>query len=320
MNRFEGQWHRLFWRPETDDWLAVLRIGLGLQVSGFCLSLGRDWIYLFGGKQSDGLNSGALSEAMLSLDSPLVPRMGWLLSLFDHFGLSEKAILFSVWAVLLISGLAVMAGLFCRESAVLAWFLHLCSVKGSSLLSYGVDNFMTIGLFYLMISPLPDRFSLDWRWRKVPPKPAELLGFFRRVLQIHLCLIYFFSGLTKCLGGGWWNGSNLWRILIRPPFNSFSPELLIKWKALFPIGGIAICVLETGYPFLIWGRKTGRIWLVGICAMHLMIGLAMGMYLFALVMIILNLAAFGPAETQDMPAGKGAGIDNRFRLDTEEGS
>jgi hypothetical protein len=28
--------------------------------------------------------------------------------------------------------------------------------------------------------------------------------------------------------------------------------------------------------------------------MHLMIGLAMGMYLFALIMIVLNLAAFGP--------------------------
>jgi hypothetical protein len=28
--------------------------------------------------------------------------------------------------------------------------------------------------------------------------------------------------------------------------------------------------------------------------MHLLIGLAMGMYLFSLVMIILNVAAFGP--------------------------
>jgi hypothetical protein len=28
--------------------------------------------------------------------------------------------------------------------------------------------------------------------------------------------------------------------------------------------------------------------------MHLMIGLGMGMYLFAMVMIVLNLAAFGP--------------------------
>ena len=80
----------------------------------------------------------------------------------------------------------------------------------------GMDNFMTIGLFYLMLLPLPDRFSLDWRLRALRPKNPRLLGFWRRVLQLHLCLIYFFSGLTKCLGSGWWDGSNVWRALIRP--------------------------------------------------------------------------------------------------------
>jgi hypothetical protein len=41
-------------------------------------------------------------------------------------------------------------------------------------------------------------------------------------------------------------------------------------------------------------KKTRLVWLVGILAMHVAIGLTMGMYLFALIMIILNLAAFGP--------------------------
>jgi hypothetical protein len=51
--------------------------------------------------------------------------------------------------------------------------------------------------------------------------------------------------------------------------------------------------LEIGYPFFIWHEKTRKIWLIGICAMHVGIGLAMGMYLFAFVMIVLNVAAFG---------------------------
>jgi hypothetical protein len=33
---------------------------------------------------------------------------------------------------------------------------------------------------------------------------------------------------------------------------------------------------------------------MAICAMHLAIGLTMGMYLFASIMIVLNIAAFGP--------------------------
>ena len=153
---------------------------------------------------------------------------------------------------------------------------------------------MTIGLFYLMLSPLPDRYSLDWQLRGLQPKNPQLLGFWRRVLQLHLCVIYFFSGFTKCLGSGWWDGSNLWRALISPPSNVIAPELLIRFKYVFPVAGVFIFILETGYPFLIWGRITRKIWLISICGVHIAIGLTMGMYLFALIMIVLNAAAFGP--------------------------
>ena len=166
-------------------------------------------------------------------------------------------------------------------------------------MSYGVDNFMTIGLFYLVLSPLPDRYSLDWWLRKARPKDPQLLGFWRRVVQLHLCFIYFFSGLTKCLGSGWWDGSNIWRSLIRPPFNVIDPEILVRWNYLFPVAGIFICLLEIGYPFFIWNEKTRKVWLICICGMHFAIGVTMGMYLFALIMIILNIAAFGPGLVAD---------------------
>ncbi|MDQ2659664.1 MAG: hypothetical protein M3Y03_04515, partial [Verrucomicrobiota bacterium] len=48
-----------------------------------------------------------------------------------------------------------------------------------------------------------------------------------------------------------------------------------------------------GYPVLIWPKRTRLVWLIATCGMHLAIGLTMGMYLFALIMIVLNLAAFG---------------------------
>jgi hypothetical protein len=70
---------------------------------------------------------------------------------------------------------------------------------------------------------------------------------------------------------------------------------------LFPIAGILICLLEIGYPFLIWNNKTRKIWLIGICVMHVGIGLTMGMYLFAFIMIVLNVAAFGPGLIRTEP-------------------
>jgi hypothetical protein len=278
---------------ESDTWLAILRIGLGLQVILYALSLQGDWNHLLAGT-GHGLISRNLGEAILSLESPVVPRLGWLIGLGKYFGLPEETVLSIAWICLLGASCALIVGIFCRLSAILAWFLHLCAAKSGGFVSYGVDTFMTIGLFYLMLSPLPDRYSLDRQWRKCQPKDRQLLGFFRRVLQLHLCLIYFFSGLTKCLGSGWWNGANLWRSLIRPPFNIIDPETLIRWEYLFPIAGVFICVLETGYSFFIWRRQTRRIWFTCICGMHIAIGLTMGMYLFALIMIILNAAAFGP--------------------------
>jgi hypothetical protein len=187
----------------------------------------------------------------------------------------------------------LVLGLFSRPAAIIAWFLHLCAAQSGGLLAYGADNFMTMGLFYLMLSPLPDRYSLDHRLVKTKPKDPQLLGFWRRLLQVHLCLVYFFGGLGKSLGSGWWDGSNLWRALTRPPFDIISPDILIRFKYLLPVLGISICLIELGYVFFIWMKKTRFVWLVCILGMHIAIGLTMGMYLFALIMIVLNLAAFG---------------------------
>ena len=278
----------LLFPVETDSWLTVLRLGLGLQVTLYALSLRTDWAYLFSGTVRK------VAEALLSLQGHAIPRLGWFVALAAQLGAREERVLFIAWLCLFASGCALLVGVGCRVSAIAAWFLHLCAAKSGTFVSYGMDNFMTIGLFYLMLSPLPDRLSLDWRLRDLRPKNPQLLGFWRRVLQLHLCIIYFFSGLTKWLGSGWWDGSNVWRALIRPPFNVIDPEILVRWKDFLPLAGILVCLLESGYPFFIWSSRTRKIWLLGVCAMHLLIGVAMGMYLFSLVMIVLNVAAFGP--------------------------
>ena len=288
-----GKIDNFFFSCLPTTWLAVLRIGSGLAILVYALSLREDWTYLFSGT-GRGLISRNLGEQILSLDGVVIPRLGWLIGLGSYVSLSEKAVLFLTWISLVVAGGFLIAGLFCRFSAIVAWLIHLCAAKSGGLVTYGVDNFITIALFYLMLSPLPDRYALDQVWLRWNPRHKELLGFYRRVLQIHLCLIYFFGGITKCLGSGWWNGANIWRAMTRPPFDIIAAEVLFKWKYFLPAAGIAICVIETGYPLFIWMRKTRLLWLLLVLGMHVMIGFSMGMFLFALVMIILNLAAFGP--------------------------
>jgi hypothetical protein len=283
---------RFLFPSETDTWLAVLRIGLGLQVVVYALFLRSDWHYLFA-SSGKGLVGREIGESITSFDSPFIPTLGWLVAIGRNFNISEEAVLSVTWVCLLSAGCLLSLGLFCRAAAIVAWLVHLCAAESGGLLAYGADSLMTTALFYLMLSPLPDHYSFDHWVAKTKPKNPQALGFWRRVLQVHLCFIYLIGGLAKCLGNGWWDGSNLWRSLIRPPFTVVPPEVLIRFKYLLPLLGISICLLEVSYPIFVWIRKTRLIWLVCIVAMHAAIGLLMGLYLFALVMIVMNIAAFG---------------------------
>ena len=223
----------------------------------------------------------------------MIPRLGWLVWLCQWLGLSEGFALSLAWVSLLGAGILLLFGLFSRPTAILAWFLQLAAAKSAGLFSYGADNFITIGLFYLMIAPLPDRWSLDWRRRSRRKADPQVLGFHRRVLQVHLCFIYFFSGLTKSLGAGWWNGANIWRALVLPPFAALPMGWVASSSPVLPALGILICLLELSYAFFIWPQWSRRAILYAVCLMHGAIGLLMGMYLFALIMLVLNIAAFG---------------------------
>jgi hypothetical protein len=299
LNPLNRGWQRFLhflFPSESDTWLTVFRIGLGLQVTVYALFIRSDWHYLFG-SSGKGLVGRELGEAITSFESPLIPRFGWLIAGGRTLNISEETVLTVAWVALLSAGCLLLFGLLSRPAAIVAWFVHLCAAESGGLLAYGADNFMTTALFCLMLSPLPDRYAFDNWVVKNKPKDPHILGFWRRVLQVQLCFVYFIGGIAKFLGNGWWDGSNLWRSLIRPSFNLVPPNLLVQFKYALPLLGISICLLEVSYPIFIWLKKTRWIWLGCILAMHAAIGLMMGLYFFALVMIVMNLAAFGVPST-----------------------
>jgi uncharacterized membrane protein YphA (DoxX/SURF4 family) len=217
LNPLHRDWQRFLgflFPSESDTWLTVFRIGLGLQVILYALFLRTDWHYLFA-SSGKGLVARELGEAITSFESPLIPKFGWLIAVGRTLNISEETMLTVAWVGLLSAGCLLLLGLLSRPAAIVAWFVHLCAAESGGLLAYGADNFMTTALFYLMLSPLPDCASFDHWVTKAKPKNPKALGFWRRVLQVHLCFVYFIGGLAKFLGNGWWDGSNLWRSLIR---------------------------------------------------------------------------------------------------------
>src|SRR2546430_9117212 len=111
----------------TEDnglWVTALRIGLGIQIVLYVVSLKDDWNFLFGGPAS-GFIDREFSEALLARTSPLVPQLSWLVSLGGIACLAgDTGFAIALWG-LLISGGAVCVGVVKRAAAVVSWVLHL---------------------------------------------------------------------------------------------------------------------------------------------------------------------------------------------------
>src|ERR1700694_5021975 len=111
MEAWKERLRKFLFPAETDYWLGILRVGLGLQVVLHSLSLKNDWNYLFAGS-GNGLISRTLSEALLSAETPFVPRLGWLVALGARLGLREQTILTAARLCLLCAGCGLVLGLF----------------------------------------------------------------------------------------------------------------------------------------------------------------------------------------------------------------
>src|SRR6266852_5038264 len=112
----------------SDQWLSILRIGLSLQLILYTFSLRTDWSSLLA-RTGRGLGSRDLAEALLSLESPIIPRLGWLVVAAKQLGLSEATVLNLSWYCLTLVSVFLLIGLFSRPMAVASWFLHLGSGK-----------------------------------------------------------------------------------------------------------------------------------------------------------------------------------------------
>src|SRR5438552_17940780 len=105
----------------TDQWLAILRVGLGFQVTFYSFSLRSDWNYLLSGA-GNGVVSRNVAEALLSVESHFVPRLGWLVTVAAFVGLSEETVLSIALGCLVVAGCGLLVGLACLFSAIFVLF------------------------------------------------------------------------------------------------------------------------------------------------------------------------------------------------------
>jgi hypothetical protein len=180
--------------------------------------------------------------------------------------------------------LFLLFGFFTRLSAILAIILQLIIFKSFVMYNYGYDHFLTGSFFYCLIFPVNRVKSID---SLIFKKKININFNYKKVLRIHLSIIYFFSGIAKIISLTWWNGEAIWRSISTIYDNYFKVPPIILC-----IVGILTFTLETFYPILILYTKTRKATLITTITMHLAIAVILQLPFFALLMIVWNITAY----------------------------
>jgi hypothetical protein len=275
-----------FFAPGSARPLAVLRIALGLCLLAQVFLLRHAVSEFF---TADGLIQGDLSAA---LTDPSLPQLSWFDPLLTHYGISQLSFVTALGWFYIASLILFCFGFFTRTATFAAWALQWFFMNTGSTTAYGVDLYTHVFLFYLMFMPSGDAYSVDAALKGARDIPSSYARLCLRVLQLHLCLAYFASGVDKAMGIQWWNGELLWRALNLPLYKQFDMTWLANWPLLLKAGGWSTLVMELGYFIFIWPKSTRRLWILGIMGLHIGIAIFLGLGLFGMVMAILTPALF----------------------------
>jgi hypothetical protein len=164
-----------------------------------------------------------------------------------------------------------------RYISVIALFLQLIIFKSFNSFNYGFDSFLTISFFYSALFPVKFLYKGD---------NINSSIFLRRFLQVHLCIVYFTSGIAKSIDPGWRDGNAIYKSI-----SSIFKTALDLPPIFYAIMSISVLLLELSYPLILL-KKYRNVFLSAIISMHIGIAFFLNLYSFAAIMIILNVVAF----------------------------
>lgn len=216
----------------------------------------------------------------------------------------NPAILYAHEAIAIIASTAMCFGLMTRIAIPVAWWFTLMVCHRMTGALFGLDQTAMMLTTYLIWSNCGSMWSLDSRlairkgtsWLLPASNPAVCNNVVTRLIQLHLCVIYLFGGLSKMRGEMWWDGSAFWFSIVNYEYQSLN----LTWLGNFPfvIGFITAVTIfwETFYIATVWPKLTRPITLAMAVLVHGGICVALGMWTFGTIMIVANIA-FLPPET-----------------------
>ncbi len=280
-------WNTFWFTPADPLPLAVIRIVTGAILAWSCLVWLLDADAFFG-------TAGWLRPDQVWRMNDQPWQWSW------YFAAPSPTMVRVLGGITLVAAILLTLGLATPVAAVVSLLGVISAANRAPLNVFGLDDTLGMLLVPLAIGPSGARLSLD-RWLAIPGQgrggePSVRANVALRLLQVHLCVVYIFSGTGKLFGASWWEGTALWGAVANDRYRTLD----LRWLAGHPLVVNALTLVtlwwEVGYAALVWPRLTRGLCLSLAVAVHLGIGLAMGMMEFGLAMIAANLA-FVPAST-----------------------
>jgi hypothetical protein len=194
-------------------------------------------------------------------------------------------------------------GLFTRVTSVLSLVIAISYGYRTPTALFGLDQINALLTMYLCLGPCGAALSLDRlirRWRKgelSPPRPSVASNVSLRLIQLHMCVIYFFAGVAKLRGYAWSDGTAMWLSLANLEYTSQSFDM--TWMARHPrlidVMTHVTVLWELSFCLLIWRPLLRPVVLAVGVVLHLGIGAFLGMWTFGLIMLV-GCASFLPPE------------------------
>jgi hypothetical protein len=168
-----------------------------------------------------------------------------------------------------------------RISSVMIYFFTVNLFLKGYLAFTGGEVLVNFMLFYLMFIHKPNRSGGFGVFQNV------LNNTFYWILLIQVCILYFFSGLYKTLDPNWLSGNAMMYVSRIPEYSGDSLRFLFADNPVFSlIFTYMTLAYQLSFPVLVWIKRIKIPFLIVGVLFHLAIWFGMGIFTFAIFMII----------------------------------
>lgn len=188
-------------------------------------------------------------------------------------------------------------GVATRVTSILSFVVVISYINRTPCALYGLDQVNGFLTFYCCLGPAGDAVSMDRLMRRwwagstsdpslLKPQPSVGANIALRLIQVQMCVIYFFAGISKLLGAAWWTGDAMWLAFSNLEYQSNDMTWLVHYPWITQLMTHTTVAWELTFWSLIWKPMCRPFVLTMAVLLHVGIGACLGMWTFGLIMLV----------------------------------